>query len=120
MSDLQCPCTALLLRPVTAGRARQVARAVEDRRVARVFVDAADGTAAAARTVAEHLGVVLEPFEEQTVGGAYAALEQISDAYRGETVLVVCDMDRFGTAYAGVELAEIEVDGDGWRRVDSW
>lgn len=116
MSDLQCPCTALLLHPVERRRTEQIAEALRDRRVVRVFAPPGGRAEASAASAAQTLRVPVEMLDGLGEDPR-AELEQVSDVYRGETVLAVCDLTRLGSAYAGAELVEVEIDADGWRPV---
>ncbi|MGH3424507.1 MAG: hypothetical protein ACRDO8_07255 [Nocardioidaceae bacterium] len=120
MSDLQCACTEILLRPVGADRAAEFVDGMRERRVVRVLASPDDRSSATAAAVAEALGVPSAPLVDlvDAAGRAdtYGALEAISDSYRGETVVVVCDLDTLGPSYEGTDLAEVAIDGDGWAR----
>lgn len=109
MSDLQCACTALVLGPVSPDRARELCSGLRGRRIAGVFgVAGSVGPEAA-----ESLGVPHERLEVDGSGPA-AAIESVSDSYRGETVLIVCDLDALAPPYAVHELVEVAIDADGW------
>jgi len=123
MSDLQCPCLFLLLRPVGPDRAREVAVSLAGRLVAQVYAAPGEDASATARAASDALGTGFGVLGELAAAdgspNTYRALEELSDRYRGETVLVVCDLDSLGPAYAEVNMAEVAVDADGWQRVDA-
>ena len=148
MSDLQCPATFLVVRVDTlgegwSGEVAGLADRLRDRRVAAVYGGTTASALAVSAALADGLGVPSHalavpptppggPADGAAVVRYRAALEELADLHRGETVLVVDDgqvlepaltpLVRSGLAadpprspYRPVTL---EVDGDGWRRVD--
>lgn len=139
MSDVHCPATLLLAGPGEKGEgavaaltfggrreARGLAASLADRRVALVY--AGDDLAAVqtAEVVAAALGLHVQV--RPSLGTSYdgsagvAELEDIADAHRGETVLVVTRRDVLRSvvatllpgAAAPASLVELAVDADGW------
>lgn len=117
MSDLQCPARFLLVAPAASAAER-----LRHERVAAVYAGP-DGSASADELSAEELGRALgapvrRPGPAVDLGavlarepGPLAALEDLADLHRGETVVVVAagppDRD------VGRDLVEVLVDADG-------
>lgn len=141
MSDVHCPATLLLTGPgetssgaVAAltfpGRreARDLAAGLVDRRVALVYAGDDLAVVQSAEVVAGALGLHVTVCP--TLGTSYdgragvAELEDIADAHRGETVLVVVRPDVLRSVVPGLvpgageaasaSLVELAVDADGW------
>ena len=148
MSDLQCPTTFLVVPVDTLGEGWRdqvagLAGRLRDRRVAAVYGGTTAPAVAVSAALADGLGVPscplaatptppAGPSDGTAVARCRAALEELADLHRGESVLVVVDgqvlepaltpLVRRGlgsgprrTPYRPVTL---EVDGDGWRLVD--
>jgi hypothetical protein len=147
MSDLQCPATFLVVRVDTlgegwSGEVAGLAERLRDRRVAVVYGGTTASALAVSAALADGLGVPSHtlapptppggPADRAAVGRYRAALEELADLHRGETVLVVDDgqvLEPAVTPLVRRGLGEgpprppyrpvtLEVDGDGWRLVD--
>jgi probable phosphoglycerate mutase len=152
MSDLQCPATFLVVPVDTLGEGWRgavagLAERLRDRRVAAVYGGTTAPAVAVSAALADGLGVPShrlaqrptppgDPADGHTDGSAVArwraALQELADLHRGETVLVVDDGRVLEPALtplvgrgpgAGLRPASyrpvtVEVDGDGWRLVD--
>jgi len=114
---LHCAATLLLARLGDEQWTRSVAERVRAEHVARVWSGSAPAARAQARLAAGLLGVdavVLAGVEPEAAGstgadGAYrAALDEIADLHRGETVLVL-------TGHVEHDLQRLEIGDDGWR-----
>lgn len=138
MSDLQCAATLLLAVADSVEDAVALARASRDRRVAVLYTADGDPAARVARVVSERLGVPVQQKPELSGSRAddgadspslvRACLDEIADAHRGETVLVLGEVDTFGAvmpggvaaAYGAPDtlrpgaLVELHIDADGW------
>ncbi len=145
MSDLQCPATFLVVRVDRLGEGWRgqvagLAEQLRDRRLAAVYGGTTAPAVAVSAALADGLGVPSHPLAE-TPGGpsdgtavarCRAALEELADLHRGETVLVVDDGQVLGPALTPLvrrglgtgpsrtpyRPVTLEVDGDGWRLVD--
>src|SRR6478752_479009 len=104
MSDLQCPATFLVVRVDTLGEGWRgevagLAERLRDRRVAAVYGGTTAPAVAVSAALADGLGVPSHPLAATSGGPAdgtamarcRAALEELADLHRGETVLVVDD-----------------------------
>jgi hypothetical protein len=115
MSDLQCPATFL----VTGANAEEAARSLAGTRLAAVYA-VPEGRAVADAAAG---GAPVTPLDLR--GTSYvAALEDLADVHRGETVLVVlpehaADTLANGAGVGASEVLEVAVDGDGWS-VRTW
>lgn len=153
MSDLQCPVIVLVARHadvdgdrLSADGERQVADLADglsDRRVSAVFTSPGPAARCTADEVARRLGMpvrelpgagerLTQESEEAVVGRFADAVEEISDVFRGETVLLVTHGDVIGLALPRLSapvpddravppgaVAEVHVDADGWA-LRSW
>src|SRR5690348_5717557 len=141
MSDVHCPATLLLSGPGEAGtgavaaltsrgrtEARELAAALADRRVALVYAGDDLPVVQTAEVVAGALGLhvtVCPPLGTSYDGhSGVAELEDVADAHRGETVLVVARRDVLRSVVPALvpgagetdpePLVELAVDADGW------
>jgi 2,3-bisphosphoglycerate-dependent phosphoglycerate mutase len=138
VSDLQCPATLVLAAAGDEEQARALAESLRDRRVAVVYTDDSPATGAAVDAVSAGLGAPVrsEPDLREGFLPPGAVLEQLADAHRGETVLVLAAAPVLtaavgelpvgaGRSYAARQplapgqRAELRADADGWV-VDSW
>ena len=147
MSDLQCPATLLVVRVDTLGEGWRgevagLAERLRDRRVAAVYAGVTAPAVAVSAALADGLGLPSQPLAEPPTRGGpadglavarcRAALEELADRHRGETVLVVDDGQVLEPALAPLvrhgsgagptppyRPVALEVDGDGWRLVDA-
>jgi hypothetical protein len=112
MSDLQCPATFLV---VAAAAAADTASS-PGLRLAAVY--AVPEGAAVAATWAAEAGLPVGSFEAAGGTSYAAALEELADLHRGETVLVVLPdaaVDELAGAARGTgRVLEVVVDADGW------
>jgi len=115
MSDLQCPARFVLLTPGSL-------KALDARglRLSALFVDASTQTQARAeleRLVAAH-GCRLELVDLHDPTALMRHIEQLADAYRGETVLLLAPERAvsgvLGCADRPARPVMIAVDSDGW------
>lgn len=115
MSDLQCPASFL----VTGPAATESARSLAGTRLAAAYA-VAEGTAVARVAAGD---VPVSPLGLD--GTSYAAaLEDLADLHRGETVLVVLPEQAVEILASGAgvgpdRVLQVAVDGDGWS-VRSW
>lgn len=141
MSDVHCPATLLLTGPGETGggavaaltfrgrtQVRDLAAALTDRRVALVYSGDDLAAVQTAEVVAGALGLHVEV--RPALGTSYdghdgvAALEDVADAHRGETVLVVAAREVLRSVVprlvpgaaeaASAAVLELAVDADGW------
>lgn len=115
--NLQCPARLVLVAEPAALLA--AAGDPADRRIARIYAPAAEAVPA---SVAERLGTTVgvvpelrapaagEPRDE-TVRRIAAAVDELADQHRGETVLLLADPAFLGLTGSS---AEVEHDGTGW------
>jgi hypothetical protein len=121
MSDLQCPATVLLV-PREIIDSEECRRALAGRRIFGFFVDAAvvnepeadaaiSGLAVASDCAVERVGALVD------AASLSRALEELSDVYRGQCVVVVTAgkliQARLGLARTPSALVEIAIDSDG-------
>ncbi len=147
MSDLQCPATFLVVRVDRLGEGWRgqvagLAEQLRDRRLAAVYGGTTAPAVAVSAALADGLGVPSHtlapptppggPADRAAVGRYRAALEELADLHRGETVLVVDDGQVLepaltplvprglgaGPGRTSYRPVSLEVDGDGWRLVD--
>ena len=104
MSDLQCAATLLL---VPVDRTPALSGSLTGIKVAHVWSGPAPDAVRGAETAAAELGVGLTVLDRlQPPEGLRAALAEIADQHRGETVAVVVDHDD--------AIVEVAIDGDAW------
>lgn len=112
MSDLQCPATFLVV--ATAARAEAIP--APGPRLAAVY--AVPEGAAVAATWAREAGLSVGALEAAGGTSYAAALAELADLHRGETVLVVLPdaaVDELAGAVHGAgPVLEVVVDADGW------
>lgn len=132
VSDLQCPATFWLVAAGEDGDAADPARLTRLRAALGAThvaaVHAGPGAQRLAAAAAESVGAPLQTMDEldgprHGEAGAEAfrrwraAVEEVADLYRGETVVVVGEAASLDGVLPGAaaDVLRIEVDGDGWR-----
>lgn len=119
MSDLQCPATFVI---VPTGRAGETG-SPDVGRVAAIFAGSGPEAAAIARRLGATHRLAIAPLDEDGPEGYRRVLGDLSDSYRGETVVVVLDVEHVAelAADGGVRTGplEVRINADGWA-VRSW